>query len=172
MPVAGALVTGWDIGKLIDGDSQWLSTDISSAAMWVTKADKSDAWAEELKSGTVQGGKSSLATEKTNGDKLAENIAAARGIDRESGESAHHIVAVGDMRNSPVLSRKILEKWGMDINDAFNGVILNQLYHARLHSTLYHDTVYASIAGSTSYADLALRLSVIRTAIVNGAFPF
>jgi hypothetical protein len=42
VPVAGAAIAGWEAGKLIDGDSQWLSTGLASGMIWITGADRPD----------------------------------------------------------------------------------------------------------------------------------
>ncbi|MFB9201104.1 polymorphic toxin-type HINT domain-containing protein [Nonomuraea spiralis] len=79
---------------------------------------------------------------------LGENLEKA-GQKGQSGEAAHHIVAGTDKRADP--ARKILDRFGIDINDAANGVWLpggskkpnpgGAIPHSRVHTNSYYDSV-------------------------------
>ena len=63
-------------------------------------------------------------------------------------EDAHHIVAQGAMNEFSVASRAILEKAGIGIHDAVNGVALPSAFHDALHTMNY----YESVAGRVTAA--------------------
>ncbi|PWF45023.1 hypothetical protein C7C56_018640 [Massilia glaciei] len=86
------------------------------------------------------------------------------------GHASHHIVAEGAALAAG--SRAILNKHGMNIDSAFNGMNMNMRYHNRLHSPVYHASVERALTGSVSYTDVAKRLSVIRAQIIIGVFLF
>ena len=54
-------------------------------------------------------------------------------------EAAHHIVAQTDWRAQE--ARDILQREGIDINDADNGVLLPSEFHQALHTDAYYATV-------------------------------
>jgi hypothetical protein len=70
------------------------------------------------------------------------------------------------------VSRAILAGVNMNINSAFNGMIMSSMYHSRLHTNVYHATVQASLSGASSYAEVAATLTGIRFQINMGMFPF
>ncbi|WLI89727.1 AHH domain-containing protein [Massilia sp. R2A-15] len=100
---------------------------------------------------------------------LAKNIASVFGVQKQDGQHAHHIVAEGDRRAA--VSRKILNNVGMDVNSAWNGMILPARYHQGLHTDTYHISVQAALTGAANYTDAAARLTAIRAQIYMGLFP-
>ncbi|NJA04228.1 hypothetical protein HC024_00515 [Methylococcaceae bacterium WWC4] len=101
---------------------------------------------------------------------LTKKIVKERGETKDEGAATHHIVAWGDERAQR--SRAILDKVGMDINDANNGLFIHGRYHDYLHTGRYHQEVFRSLEGLTTYGDVAAALAVIRTRIQAGIFPF
>ncbi|MER5911096.1 RHS repeat-associated core domain-containing protein [Streptomyces sp. NPDC001982] len=71
-----------------------------------------------------------LLTCAENADLLAKNLA-REGRAKSAGEAAAHIVPSGMKRNGAAQSRALLEKYGVDINDAANGIPLG---HPRPHN--------------------------------------
>ncbi|KAB1145946.1 Rhs protein [Streptomyces luteolifulvus] len=71
-----------------------------------------------------------LLTCAENADLLAKNLA-KEGRAKGAGEAAAHIVPSGMKRNRAAESRALLEKYGVDINDAANGIPLG---HPRPHN--------------------------------------
>ncbi|MFJ9567394.1 DUF6531 domain-containing protein [Streptomyces fuscichromogenes] len=71
-----------------------------------------------------------LLTCAENADLLAKNLA-REGRAKSAGEAAAHIVPSGMKRNGAAASRALLEKYGVDINDAANGIPLG---HPRPHN--------------------------------------
>jgi len=101
---------------------------------------------------------------------LTKNIASVFGIQKQNGQHAHHIVAEGDRRAA--VSKKILDNVGMDVNSAWNGMILPARYHYGLHTDTYHINVQAALTSATNYPDVAARLTAIRAQIYMGIFPY
>ncbi|GGJ52311.1 RHS repeat domain-containing protein [Streptomyces brasiliensis] len=71
-----------------------------------------------------------LLTCAENADLLAKNLA-REGRAKSAGEAAAHIVPSGMKRNGAAQARALLEKYGVDINDAANGIPLG---HPRPHN--------------------------------------
>ncbi|MEU3334064.1 DUF6531 domain-containing protein [Streptomyces sp. NPDC006668] len=71
-----------------------------------------------------------LLTCAENADLLAKNLA-REGRAKSAGEAAAHLVPSGMKRNGAAQARALLEKYGVDINDAANGVPLG---HPRPHN--------------------------------------
>ncbi|WP_405870225.1 DUF6531 domain-containing protein [Streptomyces sp. NBC_00005] len=71
-----------------------------------------------------------LLTCAENADLLAKNLA-REGRAKSAGEAAAHIVPSGMKRNGAAQARALLEKYGVDINDAVNGIPLG---HPRPHN--------------------------------------
>jgi hypothetical protein len=76
-----------------------------------------------------------------------------KGIPRPSPEhDAHHIVAVNHPKAAP--ARKILEKFGIDINSAQNGVWLDSKVHAGVHTNDYYNRVNTLLRQAGSKEDV------------------
>lgn len=101
----------------------------------------------------------------------------ARGIFAPPGTAAHHIVACFDKRAEG--PRRVLERFGVHINAAANGVYLPQrrhstapgLYHPSLHTDAYHDEVFARLAAATTRRHVLEILDDIRGELLNSTFP-
>jgi hypothetical protein len=101
------------------------------------------------------------------------------GFVRASGDAAHHIVA--GSAPEAAAARKILEKFGIGINDAANGVFLpgnlaadnaaGAAVHSTLHTGAYYRAVNAALAGATSRAGALLILGDIAESLRGGGFP-
>ena len=99
---------------------------------------------------------------------LGKNLEQA-GYERNDNEAAHHIVAAADPRAEN--ARLILQKAGLDINSAFNGVFLNAVYHAGIHTDTYYEVVDVIMEGATTFSQVATRLSLIRGMLLSGTMP-
>jgi len=91
------------------------------------------------------------------------------GFVRGKGEVSHHLVAWDAPLAAP--SRDILENFGIDINEAANGVFLSRAMHSRLHTHAYYDAVYDELLKATSKDDALAILEGIRQRLLKGAFP-
>lgn len=90
--------------------------------------------------------------------------------------AAHHIIAGADKR--AVELRVILQKYGIDINDAVNGVFLptekgasEAAYHRSLHTNLYYENVQDLMNGVSSKEEVIEVLDDIRQQLLDGTFP-
>ncbi len=107
--------------------------------------------------------------------KLASNLIGA-GIKRPLNAHAHHIVAHGDARAAQ--ARAILQKAGIGIDDAANGVFLpatkkvaettGGLAHAAIHSNRYYEALTSRLLGTNN---VKKELKRIRKEILSGTFP-
>lgn len=89
--------------------------------------------------------------------------------------AAHHIVAGTSQKANE--ARAILQKYGIDINDASNGVFLptangvsNSAYHPGLHTNTYYNKVNDMLRGATSKNDVLDILDDIADQLSNGTF--
>ena len=116
---------------------------------------------------------------KASSRKLAKNLEKA-GISKPKDYkvAAHHIVAGGD-RNAKE-SRKILKSFGIDINDASNGVFLpcvkgaptKATYHPSLNTKVYNQNVYKMLKNAKSKEQVISILGEIRDMLLNGTFKY
>lgn len=110
--------------------------------------------------------------------RLARNIERATGIARPDGYATHHIVAGGAKRAKP--AQQVLERYGIHIDDAANGVYLpnsieaarvsGAAYHRGLHSNAYYDKVNLIMEQSTTKEEAISRLADIAADLVQGTF--
>jgi len=110
--------------------------------------------------------------------KLGQNME-DQGTTRPAETAAHHIVA----HSSPkaAAGRAVLNRFGVGINDAENGVFLPRNVNSAnpngvaVHSTLHTDEYYQSVndvlGGAQSRQDVLDGLGHIRNQLLNGAFP-
>jgi len=91
------------------------------------------------------------------------------GYVRGKGEIAHHLVAWDAPRAAP--SREILERFGIDINEAANGVFLSRAIHNHLHTNAYYDAVYDELLKAASRDEALAILDGIRRRLLGGTFP-
>ena len=89
--------------------------------------------------------------------------------------AAHHIVA-GSAKKASV-ARNILQKFGVDINDANNGVFLptsnnvsTAANHRGLHTNAYYEKVNTLLLSATSREDVLDILNDIKDDLINGTF--
>ena len=101
------------------------------------------------------------------------------GFVRAVGDAAHHIVAGG--ARAATEARAILKNFGVDINDAANGVFLpatkalaetrDAVAHAAVHTKEYYDSVTTALLQATSKEQIIDTLSQIRARLLNGGKP-
>ncbi|WP_204011956.1 FG-GAP-like repeat-containing protein [Virgisporangium aurantiacum] len=101
---------------------------------------------------------------------LGRNIEAKTRVKRPEGSAAHHIVAGKGRSDASAPARAVLEKHGIDINSAENGVFLPanstspNPTGATVHSTLHHEAYYANVNDWIRNADIVGgREAVLRT---------
>ena len=101
----------------------------------------------------------------------------ARGLVRTIGVHAHHIVAQGARQASK--ARRILTRFGIDVNGAENGVYLQSNVHRGLHTNKYYEKVNELLTAASTKQDAIAILSYISSelqkgtfAVQNGKFPF
>ncbi|HWK05711.1 MAG TPA: AHH domain-containing protein [Puia sp.] len=95
-----------------------------------------------------------------------ERAGSVRPVARRS-YAAHHIVEGTDRRAAN--ARQILQREGIDINDAANGVFLDASYHQSLHTDAYRDKVFERINGAAP-GKVKDELRKIATELQNGKF--
>ena len=113
--------------------------------------------------------------EHTSPGKLERNMKAAGILTPAYAYNAHHIVAKGDKRAES--ARKILSKYGIDIDDAANGVFLpvgknvtEGTNHWGLHTDEYYKAINESLEGATSKEQAIKALEEISASLANGTF--
>jgi len=89
--------------------------------------------------------------------------------------AAHHIIAGGSKEAED--ARKILEKFGISINDASNGVFLptvkgvsDAAYHPSLHTDKYYNLVNALLGRAQTKEDAIKILDIIGQGLTDGSF--
>lgn len=110
---------------------------------------------------------------------LARNMEKA-GIARPAGTAAHHIVPASLKKfKSADRARKILNKFGIALENAANGVYLpskfddavKAAYHGTLHTERYFDEVLRRLSNARSKADVLVILDGIRNELLRNKFP-
>jgi RHS repeat-associated protein len=99
---------------------------------------------------------------------LARNMI-EEGATRGAGEVAHHIVAKG--ARFAKASVKILQRLGIEIDHAANGVFLKASQHARLHTKAYYEAVYRALSTAKTREEAIAFLRAIATRLKQGGFP-
>jgi hypothetical protein len=99
---------------------------------------------------------------------LAENLEKA-GLKRPSNHAAHHIVAAADPKAEP--ARRILERFGIDINSAENGLWLKKAVHNRVHTNKYYDEVNRRLAQAKTKEEAIEILRDIGDLLSKNKFP-
>ncbi|RME58595.1 hypothetical protein D6779_06175, partial [Candidatus Parcubacteria bacterium] len=99
--------------------------------------------------------------------------ALARALERAGhvkppGSAAHHIVAGGAKRAAR--ARAVLEKFGIHIDDAANGVFLPSNVHRRIHTNAYYDAVNEALKQATTKSEALQILRAIGQRLANGEF--
>jgi hypothetical protein len=110
--------------------------------------------------------------------RLGNNLVQS-GVTRPAESAAHHIVAGGAARADA--SRKILQSFDIDIDDAANGVFLPRnllsanpngaAVHSKIHTHDYYDTVEGLLRGATNRDEALGVLDFVRTSLLAGGFP-
>jgi hypothetical protein len=113
-------------------------------------------------------GESIPAAQATSSRALARALETAGEV-RPSGTAAHHIVAQG--AEDADAARKILDSYGIEIDNAENGVFLPVKQHARLHTTIYYEAVNRALASARSREDAVRISNSIKRALKDGNFP-
>jgi hypothetical protein len=101
------------------------------------------------------------------------------GVQRPEGYEAHHIVAGNHTRADP--GRKILQKFGININDPANGVFLpatdktinidGEAIHRPLHTYEYMDAVNEALKDAKTKEQAIATLELIGRALRAGGYP-
>jgi hypothetical protein len=87
----------------------------------------------------------------------------------QTGDATHHIVAKLAKPADP--ARVILQRFGIDIHDATNGVFLRKVEHDDLHTKEYYQAVNKALAGAKSKAEAEQILQSIAQRLQSGTFP-
>jgi len=116
------------------------------------------------------------ASEQASSRILAKNMADA-GIEKPDYPcAAHHIVAGSDTRATE--AREILDKFGIGINDADNGVYLpttkdvGGTYHPGLNTKTYNETVTSMLEKATTRDEAIDILKDVSRELSKGTFPY
>ena len=124
--------------------------------------------------------KTYVAGEKSSSSKLLKNLLEAmdpkqRGVANAfGGHAAHHIVEGTDPAAKG--SREILDRFGIGINSAENGMLLptdvNSIYkgaiHTTSHSKAYSEYVYSQLKGCKTRDEVIVKLTEIKSHIYDG----
>ena len=110
------------------------------------------------------------------GSQLARNLASSGAV-RQAGEAAHHIVARAAERAAP--ARDALQRVGVQINDAVNGVLLpaskdyvgQAANHLTLHTKEYYDAVNKAMENVQTRQQAIEVLGKIAEKLQSGTFP-
>lgn len=93
----------------------------------------------------------------------------ALGLRKARGQATHHIVAGGAAAAAP--ARAVLERFGIGVDDAVNGLFLETGRHQRIHTGAYYAEVNSRLSGATSRSDVIEILGQIGGEIAEGVFP-
>lgn len=131
---------------------------------------------QALKSPSSGGSGSSATPSSGGGSSTPSSRALGRAMEnagqtRPPGTAAHHLVAGG--RNLPAAhaSRAILQKFGIGINDAANGVFLPLKAHSHIHTKAYYIAVERELGKATTRQEALQILDYIRQGVLSGGFP-
>jgi hypothetical protein len=80
----------------------------------------------------------------------------------------HHIVAKAAWRADP--ARRMLERFGMTVNDPDNLIPLRGKFHSRLHTIAYYDYVNSVMSTAKSEASVRFKLNQLRIEITNYSY--
>jgi uncharacterized protein RhaS with RHS repeats len=110
--------------------------------------------------------------------RLARNLNAS-GATQHAGHAAHHIVAGTARAAAP--ARAVLSRYGVNVNEAVNGVFLpanraaqaasGGAYHRTLHTNEYYRNVSNILQAAQSREDVVAGLQTISTMLQNNTFP-
>jgi RHS repeat-associated protein len=114
-------------------------------------------------------GKIGLQVTRSAASKLLRKSLEAAGEAANFGDEAHHIVQWG--RKSATEAMLILERFGIDINHAANGIFLDAATHARIKYKAYTEAVNEALRSAKTREDALRILGEIKEAIRNKTFP-
>lgn len=112
--------------------------------------------------------------------KLAINMEKA-GITRPAGTAAHHIVPAGLKKYADaVKARELLERLGISVHNAANGVYLpakfddavKAIYHSKVHTKKYFEQVWLRLKKAKSKEQALIILNQIRSELLSGKFKY
>lgn len=109
---------------------------------------------------------------------LRKNMIQSGDVVPDYPNAAHHIVPIKDGRMADAIeARKILEKFGIDLNAPYNGVFLSTdinvvgtTYHRALHSAAYYKKVCSMLYTAKDKQQVIECLKAIKYALLNGTF--
>ncbi|MEX2555098.1 MAG: RHS repeat-associated core domain-containing protein [Actinomycetota bacterium] len=99
---------------------------------------------------------------------LARALQAAGQV-RPAGSAAHHMVA-GSAAQAAA-ARAVLQRFGVGINDAVNGVFLPAAMHHSVHTSAYYQAGNEALSNATSRQQVIDILNSIGRALSSGGFP-
>ena len=121
----------------------------------------------------IEGGLDAVST--PNSKVLRQNLIEAGVEVPDYPNAAHHIVAGSSPKAAE--ARAILQKYGIDINDAANGTFLPTIkdaaagaYHPSLHTNAYYDKINKLLSEATCKEDVLDILEFIGDELNNGTF--
>jgi len=166
---------GKKIGKLDDVKTAENAAEnvLEAGAKNFDEAAEAAAEATKRVDDVVEGGADALS--KPSSKVLRQNMMDA-GIEvPDYPNAAHHIVAGSSPKAAE--ARAILQKYGIDINDAANGVFLPMAkevaegaYHPSLHTNKYYDEINSLLSDVTSKQEALDVLEYISEALQDGTF--
>jgi hypothetical protein len=175
----GTLVKGYTVfnagSYLTNAEINALGVDVSTRAAGGIGI-RSVTTKQVIQSTTTQAATQIL---KASSSKLAANLIKA-GIQRPFNSAAHHIVAGGSTNRYAQLSRNILQRAGVRIDDAANGVFLPKnlslpnppaSIHSTLHTNSYYENVYNRLV-RVPLSEVNKQLAIIRNQLLQGTFPY
>lgn len=174
LPVVGEFAGG---GKLVDDviDVGKLLKNADAVSDAGKVLDKTDAVLDAGKyvDEVIEGGLDTLSTPSSK--VLRQNLIDAGVEVPDYPNAAHHIVAGSSPKAAE--ARAILQKYGVDINDAANGTFLPTVkdvaegaYHPSLHTNAYYDKINKLLSEATCKEDVLDILEFIGDELSSGTF--
>ncbi len=114
-----------------------------------------------------------------NSSVLGENLEAVGKV-RPENSAAHHMVPGGESYFNAQNARQILQREGIDINEAANGVFLpksskyvidDAIAHSRVHTNKYYDNLFERLNNAPA-GKARNELDKIAQELLNGTFPY
>ena len=134
-----AIETGWDIANVGMGAVSFAAN--VASGNWLGAAADGLGLAYDGVATAVPGLPGGAATGLAiyRGSKLGRNLANAGRGAQKGVEVCHHIVAAGAKKAQA--ARDALKRWGIDVDDAVNGITLPKGFHQGMHTDDYFDVV-------------------------------
>lgn len=163
--ILGIGKNGKKIGKVITE----YSDEVADAVKRTDKVKDAGKYVDDV----VEGGLDALSTPSSK--VLRQNLIDAGVEVPDYPNAAHHIVAGSSTKAAE--ARAILQKYGVDINDAANGTFLPTVkdvaegaYHPSLHTNAYYDKVNKLLSEATCKEDVLDILEFIGDELSSGTF--